>query len=82
MIVKPQRTLPRGPVRALEHYLEGEVQLGRLPAGVDAAALAALLCGAAFQAAFLACFDGLTAVPDAEATANRLVTALGLSPNP
>jgi len=69
---------PRGPLRVLEHYLDGELRLGRLPHGTDAAALASLLCGAAFQHAFLACFDGLAAVPDAKGTANHLVGALRL----
>lgn len=69
---------PRGPVRAIEGYLQGESDLGRLPTATDAAALAALLCGAAFQQAFLACFDGLAAVPNAQATADGLVRATGL----
>ena len=47
----------------------------RLP-GVDADAVAALLVGAAFQAAFLACFEGLRAVPDASSKAKSLVAAV------
>jgi len=46
----------------------------RLPE-LDAGAVAALLVGAAFQAAFLACFDGLDAVPDSSARARALVAA-------
>lgn len=71
---------PRSPVRSLQHYLEGETALGRLPADLDAAAVAALLCGAAFQQAFLACFDGLDAVPDAEHLAAALVRRVSPSP--
>ena len=73
---------PRSPIRMIERYIDGEIELGRLPAGSDAYAAAALLCGAAFQHAFLACFDGLEAVPQAQALAVRLVDAVGLSPRP
>ena len=73
---------PRSPIRMIERYIDGEIELGRLPAGSDAYAAAALLCGAAFQHAFLACFDGLDAVPQAQALAVRLVDAVGLSPRP
>lgn len=66
---------PRSPIRMIERYIDGEIELGRLPADTDAYAVAGLLCGAAFQHAFLACFDGLDAVPDAQALAERLVTA-------
>ena len=66
---------PRGPLRIIEHYLEGELELGRVES-IDPYAAAALLCGAAFQHAFLACFDGLAEVPDARALAARLVAAL------
>jgi len=71
---------PRGPVRMIERYLDGEIVLGRIAPSTDAAAIAALLCGAAFQAAFLACFDGLPRVPDAEALVERLVRTV--SPRP
>jgi AcrR family transcriptional regulator len=70
---------PHWPARTIERYLDGEIVLGRIAAGSDAYAAAALLCGAAFQHAFLACFDGLDAVPDAEALAGRLVDALALA---
>ncbi|MFT4122221.1 MAG: TetR/AcrR family transcriptional regulator [Microbacteriaceae bacterium] len=66
---------PRSPLRMLERYLDGEVELGRLDRGLDAFAVAALLCGAAFQHAYLACFDGLAAVPQARLLAERLVDA-------
>jgi len=68
---------PRSPVRSLERYLDAEITLGRVPRDVDTAAVAALLCGAAFQAAYFACFDGLDGVPDDEALAVRMVTSLG-----
>lgn len=66
---------PRSPVETLESYLAEERALGRLPGGTDEAAVAALLVGAAFQQAFLACFDGLEAVPHVRALAERLVDA-------
>jgi AcrR family transcriptional regulator len=68
---------PRHPIASVERYLESEVRLGRVAAGVDVGAVAALLCGAAFQHAFLACFEGRTAVPDAAALAGRLTRAIG-----
>jgi hypothetical protein len=55
--------------------LDGELSRGRLRPGTDAASIAALLCGAAFQAAFLACFEGLDEVPEAGALAAGLVDA-------
>ncbi|MDM4762374.1 TetR/AcrR family transcriptional regulator [Galbitalea sp. SE-J8] len=64
---------PRSPLRALEAYLDAEIELGRLERSTDSFAVASLLCGAAFQHAFLACFDGLTAVPGARGLAERLV---------
>jgi AcrR family transcriptional regulator len=66
---------PRGPVRMIERYLDGELTLGRVAPQTDSAAIAALLCGAAFQAAFLACYDGLPEVSDGPALAERLVSA-------
>lgn len=69
---------PRSPIRGIERYLEGEIELGRVPQGCDSYAVAALLAGAAFQHAFLACFDGLAAVPQDEELAERLVRALAL----
>ena len=69
-------TGPRGPLRGVEHYLEEEIALRRLDAGTDVTAIATLLCGAAFQAAFLACYDGLAEVPNAQALAERLVAAV------
>lgn len=69
---------PRGPLRGIERYLEGEIELGRVAQGFDAYATAALLAGAAFQHAFLACYDGLDSVPDATSLAERLVGGLAL----
>ena len=69
---------PQWPIRALQGYLEGELSRGRIRPGTDVASIAALLCGAAFQAAFLACFEGLDEVPRSRARASGLVdTALG-----
>lgn len=61
---------PQTPLVIVERYVRQH-----LPA-LDAAAVAALLVGAAFQAAFLACFDGLTAVPHAADRARALVAAV------
>jgi AcrR family transcriptional regulator len=69
---------PRSPIRMVERYLQAEIDLGRLARELDAYAVASMLCGAAFQHAFLACFDGLDAVPDARALAERMVDALDL----
>ncbi|MCU1524272.1 MAG: ttgW2 [Microbacteriaceae bacterium] len=67
---------PRAPLRMVERYVASEIELGRIDAAADSYAIAAMLCGAAFQQAFLACFDGLDAVPDAAAVAERLVASL------
>jgi AcrR family transcriptional regulator len=61
---------PRTPVLMFERFLRARVP------EVDAESVAALLVGAAFQAAFLACFEGLDAVPDARARARALVDAV------
>lgn len=66
---------PNGPILNLQHYLEAEQAAGRLPSG-DPAAIAALLCGAAFQQAFLACFHGESGVPKAQQLAAELVASL------
>lgn len=71
---------PRAPVQILERYLEEEVGLRRLPA-LDAGATAALLCGAAFQTAFLTCFDDAVDELRQHEAAERLVAALGLHPS-
>jgi len=71
---------PRWPIRSLQGYLEGEVVGGRIDPGIDVAAVAVLLCGAAFQAAFLACFEGLDEVPKSRVLAADLVdVVLGTS---
>lgn len=69
---------PLGPQLMVERYLREEIALGRVDAGVDVPAVAILLCGAALQQAFLACFDGRDGVPDTEALTARLVAALAL----
>lgn len=69
---------PQWPVRALQAYLDRELDRGRLRSQADTASIAALLCGAAFQSAFLACFEGLEEVPLSRGLAAGLVeTALG-----
>jgi AcrR family transcriptional regulator len=65
---------PRGPLNQIVAYLRGESEIGRFRG--DAESTAALLCGAAFQQAFLACFEGRDEVPDAAAIAARLVDEL------
>jgi AcrR family transcriptional regulator len=69
---------PRAPLRLVEAYVQGEIDLGRIDRGTDALAVGSLLCGAAFQHAVLACFDGLAEVPSGRALAERCVDALGL----
>jgi AcrR family transcriptional regulator len=66
---------PRSLVKVVERYLDGEIEIGRIDRDTDAFAVAALLCGSAFQHAFFACFDGLAGVPDEQKLAERLVTA-------
>jgi AcrR family transcriptional regulator len=70
---------PRSPIKLVERYLDGEIELGRIDRDIDAFASASLLCGAAFQHAFFAGFDGLRAVPDERDLAGRLVKNLALS---
>jgi AcrR family transcriptional regulator len=65
---------PRVPIHMVERYLAAEIGHGRLE-GIDPTAVADLLVGAAFQAAFFACFEGLDTVPDAVGLARRLVAA-------
>lgn len=72
---------PGAPVRMLEQYLKEEIQLRRLPA-VDAGATATLLCGAAFQTAFLTCFHGTVDELRSREAAERLVSALRLPDGP
>lgn len=72
---------PQAPVQLLERYLEEELRLRRL-ASLDAAATAALLCGAAFQTAFLTCFNGTADELRPRETAERLVAALRLPSRP
>lgn len=66
---------PQGPVTLVEHYLIAEQGVGRA-LDLNAAAISELLCGAAFQQAFLASFAGLDEIPDARAHAKRLVAAV------
>lgn len=64
---------PQVPVERVEQYVSGEVGAGRLAGSTDAWAIAALLCGAAMQQAFLANFAGLDEVADSDVVARRLV---------
>lgn len=73
---------PQLPAQLLEHYLIAEIDLGRVRPGLDVTGVAALLCGAAMQQAFLACFAGLDEVPDTDALAERLVAQLDLAAHP
>ncbi|MDL4820012.1 TetR/AcrR family transcriptional regulator [Actinomadura opuntiae] len=68
---------PREPVRALARYLDAERDLGRVAAGADTAAIAALLMGACFQQAFLHYFSAPPDAPDLpESAAADLVRPL------
>jgi AcrR family transcriptional regulator len=49
---------PHVPVDGIARYLEAEQRLGRIDAGADPAAMAALLLGACFHQAFLATYTG------------------------
>ena len=49
---------PRAPVTLLTAYLRSEKTSGRLPASLDADAIARLLTGAVLLEAFLANYDG------------------------
>jgi AcrR family transcriptional regulator len=65
---------PGRPVDAVAAYLAAEQRLGRVAAGADPEATAALLMGACFQQGFLAYFAGGTEAP--KALADKLVAAL------
>ena len=67
---------PHGPSRILTSYLDGEVELGRLPAR-DTDAIARLLTGGALHEAFLATYAGET-ITDPQVLARRLVAVLNL----
>ncbi|MCO5967204.1 TetR/AcrR family transcriptional regulator [Actinoallomurus soli] len=68
---------PEHLVRRFAAYLRAERDLGRIPAGADTDAAAALLTGACFQQAFLQYFtEGPDARPVPDATVNALSTTL------
>ncbi|MFB4299054.1 TetR/AcrR family transcriptional regulator [Actinomadura sp. NTSP31] len=68
---------PHEPVRALTRYLDTERDLGRVAAGADTAAAAALLMGACFQQGFLHYFAAAPDAPDLpESAAADLVRPL------
>ncbi|WP_165978390.1 TetR/AcrR family transcriptional regulator [Actinomadura darangshiensis] len=65
---------PHEPVRALTRYLDAERGLGRVAAGADTGAVAALLMGACFQQGFLHYFAEGDGGPDLpESFARELV---------
>jgi hypothetical protein len=65
---------PQEPVRALTRYLDAERDLGRVAAGADTGAVAALVMGACFQQGFLHYFrDGETGPDLPESFARDLV---------
>lgn len=68
---------PRGPSRIVEDYVDAEIQLDRLPASLDASAIARLLTGAALHEAFLSTYAA-EPIPDPTALAHRLVAAVNL----
>lgn len=72
---------PRNPYLRLAEYLAAEQRLGRVAAGVDPSAAAALLLGAAFQQAFLARFHDVTPPTGPEPAGSLVATILaGLAP--
>lgn len=75
----------RGPAHVIDGvraHLDAERDAGRIRADADTESAARLLVGAAFHRGFLAAFEGLDAVPDAEPTAAGIVDVLlaGLVP--
>jgi len=72
--VKSRGYGPEGPVRIVAGYLDEERSLGRLPAVADTDAAARLLVGAAFHRAFLAAYEGESAVADEEDFGERIAT--------
>ncbi|TDB96005.1 TetR/AcrR family transcriptional regulator [Actinomadura sp. 7K534] len=65
---------PREPVLALARYLDAERELGRVAAGADTGAVAALLMGACFQQGFLRYFaEGPAGSDPPESAARDLV---------
>jgi AcrR family transcriptional regulator len=69
---------PGVPLRRLEGYLAAEQKAGRIARDVDTVAVAALLCGAAFQHGVLTAFEGSGRVTESHALATRIVAAAGL----
>lgn len=63
---------PEGPILIVSRYLEKERSLGRIRADADVETISRILVGAAFHRAFLAAYQGLDAVPDAEDFAQRV----------
>jgi AcrR family transcriptional regulator len=76
--IAAKRAGPDAPLRIIERYLTGEIKAGNLTKTADPRAMAALLCGAAMQQAFLAHFAGKHQVPAVDKLAAALVAALRL----
>lgn len=64
---------PERPALLVQSYLDAEVAAGRLPADVEAQALARALTGAALFEAFQAAYAGQQTVPDAAERAQTIV---------
>ncbi|REE97148.1 TetR/AcrR family transcriptional regulator [Thermomonospora umbrina] len=73
---------PEGPILSVADYLRAERDLGRIAAGTDPDATAALLVGACFQHAFLEHFHGNAGGADLDTLADSLTTALLTQPLP
>ena len=73
---------PAHVVDGMRAHLDAEREAGRLRADADTESAARLLVGAAFHRGFLAAFEGLDAVPDAELIAAGIVDVVlsGLLP--
>lgn len=71
---------PHAPLRIVAHYLDPEIELGRLSA-LDTDALARLVTGAALHEAFLATY-ARESILDPEGLAQRLVAVLAVDNSP
>jgi AcrR family transcriptional regulator len=69
---------PAEPARRLQAYLDAEAERGRLSDGVDTAATARTLAGAALFEAFLATYEGSAGVPDRDERARAIVASVRL----
>lgn len=67
---------PYAPKRIVREYLEEEQKLGRIRSDADLEAVDTLMVGSAFHQAFLAAFEGLETVPDAERKARAIAASI------